>query len=56
MYCGIGTISLFMAKYAKKVYGIEIVEDAVKDANINSKINNIKNTEFIAGDVEKSFR
>ena len=53
LYCGIGTISLFMAKYAKKVYGIEIVEDAVKDANINSKINNIKNTEFIAGDVEK---
>ena len=32
LYCGIGTISLFMAKYAKKVYGIEIVEDAVKDA------------------------
>lgn len=53
LYCGIGTISLFMAKYAKKVYGIEIVEYAVKDANINSKINNIKNTEFIAGDVEK---
>ena len=52
LYCGIGTISLFMSKYAKKVYGIEIVEDAVKDAKENAKINNIDNTEFIAGDVE----
>ena len=53
LYCGIGTISIFMAKYAKKVYGIEIVEEAIKDAKENAKINNIENTEFIAGDVEK---
>lgn len=53
LYCGIGTISLFMANYAKKVYGIEIVEEAVKDAKENAKINNVKNTEFIAGDVEQ---
>ncbi len=53
LYCGIGTISLFMAKYAKKVYGIEIVEQAVKDAIENAKMNNIKNTEFIVGDVKK---
>ena len=52
LYCGIGTISIFMAKYAKKVYGIEIVEEAVKDAKENAKINKIENTEFIAGDVE----
>ena len=52
LYCGIGTISIFMAKYAKKVYGIEIIEDAIKDAKENAKINNIKNTEFIVGDVE----
>ena len=52
LYCGIGTISIFMAKYAKKVYGIEIVEEAVKDAKENAKINRIENTEFIAGDVE----
>lgn len=52
LYCGIGTISLFMAKYAKKVYGIEIVEEAIKDAKENAKINNIDNTEFLAGDVE----
>ena len=53
LYCGIGTISLFMAKYAKKVYGIEIVNEAVRDAIENAKINDIQNTEFIAGDVEK---
>lgn len=53
LYCGIGTISLFMSKYAKKVYGIEIVEEAVKAANENAKINNVENTEFISGDVEK---
>lgn len=52
LYCGIGTITLFMSKYAKKVYGIEIVEEAIKDANENARINNVDNTEFIAGDVE----
>ena len=52
LYCGIGTISLFMAKYAKKVYGVEIVEQSIKDAKENAKINNIKNTEFIAGDTK----
>ena len=52
LYCGIGTISLFAAKYAKKVYGIEIVEQAIEDAKENAKMNNIQNTEFIAGDAE----
>ena len=52
LYCGIGTISIFMAKFAKMVYGIEIVEEAIKDAKENAKLNNINNTEFIAGDVE----
>lgn len=52
LYCGIGTISLFMAKHAKKVYGVEIVEQAISDARENSKINNIDNVEFIAGDTE----
>ena len=52
LYCGIGTISLFMAKYAKKVYGIEIVKEAIDAANENAKINNVNNTEFHAGDVE----
>ena len=53
LYCGIGTISLLMSKFAKKVYGIEIVEQAVEDAIENAKMNNINNTEFIVGDVEK---
>ena len=52
LYCGIGTISIFASKFAKKVYGIEIVEDAIKDANENAKINGITNCEFIAGDTE----
>lgn len=52
LYCGIGTISLFMSKYAKKVYGVEIVEQAIEDAKENAKINNIGNVEFIAGDTE----
>ena len=52
LYCGIGTISIFMAKYAKKVYGVEIVEDAIKDAKENAKLNNVTNTEFFAGDAK----
>ena len=53
LYCGIGTISLFLAKKAKKVIGIEIVEQAIVDAKENAKVNNIENVEFYAGDVEK---
>lgn len=53
LYCGIGTIGIFASKYFKKVYGIEIVEEAIEDAKENSKINNIENIEFFAGDVEE---
>lgn len=53
LYCGIGTISIFASKYAKKVYGVEIVEQAIKDAKWNSEFNKIENTKFIAGDTEK---
>ena len=53
LYCGIGTISLFMSEYANKVYGVEIVEEAIEMAKENARINNVKNTEFIAGDVEE---
>lgn len=52
MYCGIGTISLFLAKQAKKVYGVEIVSNAVKDARMNAKINQIENVEFFEGAAE----
>ena len=48
LYCGTGTIGIYLAKDAKKVYGIEINEEAINDANCNKKINNIKNIEFYA--------
>lgn len=52
LYCGIGTISIFMASFCKKVYGIEIVKEAIDMANENAKLNGITNIEFFAGDVE----
>ncbi len=52
-YCGIGTISLFLAKNCKKVYGIEIVEDAIKNAIENAKLNNIDNASFFVGKSEE---
>ena len=53
LYCGIGTIGIFVAKYFKKIYGIEIVEQAIEDAKENAKINKIENIKFYSGDVEK---
>lgn len=49
LYCGIGTISLYLAKRAKKVYGVEIVPEAIGDARINAEINDISNAEFFVG-------
>ncbi|MGR3205559.1 23S rRNA (uracil(1939)-C(5))-methyltransferase RlmD [Bacillus glycinifermentans] len=51
-YCGIGTISLFLAKQAKKVYGVEIVPEAIEDAKRNAELNGIKNAEFEVGEAE----
>ncbi len=53
LYCGIGTISLFLAQKAKKVYGVEIVSDAIKDAENNARLNNITNAEFFVGKAEE---
>lgn len=53
LYCGIGSISLFLAKKAKKVLGVEIVAPAVEDARLNAKINNIENVEFFVGAAEE---
>lgn len=50
VYCGTGTISLYLAKHAKKVYGIEIVAPAIEDAKKNAQANNCSNAEFILGD------
>jgi len=52
LYCGIGTISLYISKYAKKVYGVEVVKDAIDDANENKKLNGVDNVEFILGKSE----
>ena len=56
LYCGIGTIGIFASNKVKKVYGIEIVEEAVGAAKENAKINNVNNIEFMVGDVEKAFK
>lgn len=53
LYCGIGTISLFLAKKAKNVYGVEIVPQAIEDAKNNAKINDIKNAQFFVGKAEE---
>lgn len=53
LYCGIGTISLFLAQKAKKVYGVEIVPQAIEDAKRNADINGIENAEFFVGKAEE---
>ena len=53
LYCGIGTISLFLAQKAKKVYGVEIVPQAIEDAKNNAKLNGIENAEFFVGKAEE---
>lgn len=52
-YCGTGTISLYLAQKARKVYGVEIVSPAIEDAKKNARENNVKNAEFIVGDCTK---
>ena len=53
LYCGIGTISLFLARKAGKVRGVEIVPDAVRDARANAELNHMENVEFFAGKAEE---
>ena len=55
LYCGIGTISLFLSAHAKKVIGVEVIPGAIADAKTNAKINGIKNVEFITGKSEEVF-
>lgn len=52
LYCGVGTISLSISKYVNSVIGVEVVEDAIKNANQNKELNKIKNVEFICGKAE----
>lgn len=53
LYCGTGTIGLYLSKFAREVIGIEVVQDAIKDANINKELNGVDNIKFICGDVGK---
>ena len=54
LYCGIGTISLYLARFAKHVTGVEIVPQAIENAKENAKANNLNNTEFILADASKN--
>ena len=53
LYCGIGTISLFLAQRAKQVYGVEIVPAAIEDAKANAALNGMTNAEFFVGKAEE---
>lgn len=53
LYCGIGTISLFLSQKAKHVVGVEVVADAICDAKRNAEINGVSNVEFLVGEAEK---
>ncbi|MDD2377409.1 MAG: 23S rRNA (uracil(1939)-C(5))-methyltransferase RlmD [Bacilli bacterium] len=50
LYCGTGTIGMYLSRYCKMVLGVEIISDAIKDANKNKQLNNIENIDFILGD------
>ena len=53
LYCGTGSIGIFVSKLAKKIIGVEVIEDAIADAKENAALNNIRHAEFFAGDVIK---
>ena len=53
LYCGVGTISLFMARHAKKVYGVEIIPEAIENARMNAERNGIENATFFVGKAEE---
>jgi 23S rRNA (uracil1939-C5)-methyltransferase len=53
LYCGTGSIGIFLSKQARKIVGIEVIEEAIEDAKENAALNNISHAEFIAGDVIK---
>ncbi len=53
LYCGTGSIGIFVSKHAKKIIGVEVIEDAIEDAKKNAAANNIEHAHFFAGDVIK---
>ncbi len=52
LYCGTGTIGIYLSKYCKRVLGVEINKEAIKNANENKKLNNISNIQFMVGDTK----
>jgi len=56
LYCGTGSIAIYVASRVKQVTGIELVEDAIKDAHENCRLNNIRNCSFLAGDLKEVIR
>ncbi|MDP3683220.1 MAG: 23S rRNA (uracil(1939)-C(5))-methyltransferase RlmD, partial [Ignavibacteria bacterium] len=55
LYCGAGTISIFVSKFAKEIYGFEVVPSAIADAEVNKKLNRIENVKFFLADLYNSF-
>ncbi|MCF8265111.1 MAG: methyltransferase, partial [Melioribacteraceae bacterium] len=55
LYCGAGTISIFISKYVKQVFGFESVAAAIQDASVNNSLNKIDNTSFFISDLNKGF-
>ncbi|MBC7933828.1 MAG: 23S rRNA (uracil(1939)-C(5))-methyltransferase RlmD, partial [Rhizobacter sp.] len=53
LYCGTGSIGIFLSKHAKKIIGVEVIEEAIEDAKKNAALNNITHAQFFAGDVIK---
>lgn len=53
LYCGAGTIGLSMSKHVKKLIGVEVISQAVKNAELNARLNNVTNAEFVCGDAGK---
>jgi 23S rRNA (uracil1939-C5)-methyltransferase len=53
LYTGTGTIALFLSRHCNKVFGMDFVDEAIRDARLNSEANNIKNAKFYSGDVRK---
>lgn len=56
LYCGVGSIGIYLAEKAKKIVGIELVEEAISDARLNAKINNMENCEYFAADIKDMFK
>jgi 23S rRNA (uracil1939-C5)-methyltransferase len=56
LYCGAGTISIFLSEFCNQIIGFEIVESAIKDAEVNIKLNNIENCSFVTGDLKDTIQ